>query len=149
LFWFRNTNIQRERLFFKPPGSYTTFDYNSKYVDEYVTKEKILTKEELDKINQIVNFFSYEEVKKKLYTEKRIKHSVDQVYNWFIENYDDPANGVPYSSSEGGYQYWNGGPYDPNDEIQAHYPHIDQDVLKEVLDKIYAFGSEWVKKGEY
>lgn len=129
-----------------------------KYADEFITKKNILTQQETDQISKInfqTNFGNLNSVskinkpKKKVVVIKRRRYSVDQIYDWFMDNYEDPANGVPYMSSEGGYIYWNGGPYEPDDVIQSEYPNIDQETLDEVLDRIYADGYEWVLKGTY
>jgi hypothetical protein len=87
-------------------------------------------------------------IKKRSQKLKR-KYSKEEILDWFFHNYDDPANGVPYNSKEGGYQYYLGGPFDPNDEIQDQFPDIDMDTLNQVLREIYPMGNEWVKRNVY
>lgn len=74
---------------------------------------------------------------------------VEQLVEWFFENYEDPANGVPYESAEGGYQYIAGGPYDPQEELSEHFPDASPALIEEALKRIHPLGFEWVKKGEY
>lgn len=68
---------------------------------------------------------------------------------WFEENYEDPANGVPHDSGEGGYQYFNGGPYDPNEVLQEEYPEAPLSVVEAACEHIYGNGADWVRKGDY
>ncbi|MBN9987125.1 hypothetical protein [Rhizobium laguerreae] len=53
----------------------------------------------------------------------------DEMREWFLENYEDPANSLPYSSGDGGFQWVNGGPYSP------------LEALQEEFDRIYSFES--------
>ncbi len=74
-----------------------------------------------------------------------------ELVEWFNENYKDPADGVPFESAEGGYQFVNGGPYDAEDEIRgwwANTPGISEDVIEESIDQIDV-NTEWVKTDEY
>lgn len=52
-----------------------------------------------------------------------------EMSEWFHANYEDPANSLPYSSGDGGYQWVNGGPYSP------------LEVLQEEFDSVYSFES--------
>lgn len=53
----------------------------------------------------------------------------DEMREWFHENYEDPANSLPYSSGDGGFQWVNGGPYSP------------LEALQEEFDSVYSFES--------
>lgn len=127
------------------------------YVDEFITRKNVLTSEENEQIEKslLYNFFQFDDGEnsrsQKMKRKKIIRHkpTKEEVIEWFNNNYDDPANGVPYMSSEGGYQYWNGGPYDAEEEIQEHFPFISEKVLQESLNEITAYGTEWVKKYQY
>lgn len=68
---------------------------------------------------------------------------------WFHENYEDPANGVPYDGREGGYQYVFGGPYDPNEVLQGEFPDVPYETAERAVQIICDYGGEWVKKGDY
>jgi hypothetical protein len=59
--------------------------------------------------------------------------------DWFLANYEDPAESTPYCSAEGGYQYLCGGPYAAREEIDAHFQNeltaqFDADELEEIID---------------
>jgi hypothetical protein len=75
--------------------------------------------------------------------------SVDQMVDWFFEHYEDPANGVPFDSREGGYQYVGGGPYDAEDVLVSQFPDASPGEIGEAVMLIDHNGSEWVKKGDY
>ena len=44
--------------------------------------------------------------------------AVEAIKDWFLENFEDPAESTPYESAEGGYQYIWGGPYDTRDIVE-------------------------------
>jgi PIN like domain len=74
---------------------------------------------------------------------------VKQMMVWFFENYEDPAQGVPFESAEGGYQYVNGGPYNALEELMQQFPDAPEDALLEAGELIENEGWEWVKRGDY
>jgi hypothetical protein len=45
----------------------------------------------------------------------------EEMRQWFLENYEDPTNSLPYSSGDGGYQWINGGPYTPLEALQEEF----------------------------
>lgn len=77
------------------------------------------------------------------------KKRADEIVDWFFKNYEDPAEGVPYESREGGYQYVNGGPYKAEDEIYKNFPDIDEATLRRAVKIIEKDRYEWIKKDEY
>lgn len=86
-------------------------------------------------------------------TKKRdARRNVDNMVQWFLERYEDPANGVPYDGREGGYQYVMGGPYDASDELQEEFddgtPRMRR-IIDEAVKRIENEGIEWVRVGEY
>ncbi|WP_336725032.1 hypothetical protein [Cellulosimicrobium cellulans] len=74
---------------------------------------------------------------------------VDQMIEWFHENYMDPANGVPYNSGQGGYLYVNGGPFDAFEVLSEEFPEALQDELNEAADLLAKESLEWVRQGDY
>jgi len=68
---------------------------------------------------------------------------------WFSENYDDPANFLPYETREGGYQYLYGGPYELDEilyeEFGDKYP---DEYIKRVIEGLeHQYGDVgWAKK---
>ncbi|MFJ6906342.1 hypothetical protein [Streptomyces griseoluteus] len=75
--------------------------------------------------------------------------SVDQMVDWFFDNYEDPANGVPFDSGEGGYQYVLGGPHDAHDVLSAQFPYASTSDIDEAVRLIESEAHEWVQKGVY
>jgi hypothetical protein len=62
---------------------------------------------------------------------------LDAMRSWFYENYEDPVHNCPYISSEGGYQYIYGGPYDAREELEQEFSGIvDEDVIEELADEL-------------
>jgi uncharacterized protein YutE (UPF0331/DUF86 family) len=73
----------------------------------------------------------------------------DELVEWFYEHYKDPANGVPFESREGGYQYFNGGPYDPWEVLADEFSWVHEEVIEDAANRIYPNGFEWVEIGQY
>lgn len=74
---------------------------------------------------------------------------VSEMVDWFLERYMDPANGVPFESQEGGYQYINGGPYDAEDVLTDNFPYATPDEIDEAVALIEPGGYEWVRSEDY
>ena len=66
--------------------------------------------------------------------------AISEMKDWFFDNYDDPANFLPYETKAGGYQYLFGGPYElsnvlheefsskyPNEYIESTINHIENE----------------------
>lgn len=69
---------------------------------------------------------------------------IDTLVEWFHSNYEDPVNGLPYISSEGGYQWIYGGPYDAREELEGQFPNEDEDIIDAAVEEIEADGLlEW------
>ncbi len=63
---------------------------------------------------------------------------------WFYENYEDPVHGCPYMSSEGGYQYIYGGPYDAREELDGEFGGVvDDEVIEELADELNNECADW------
>lgn len=76
--------------------------------------------------------------------------SVERIIEWFLDNYEDPANAVPYDSREGGYQYYAGGPYDPWDVLIEEFEDVPRFIVEAAASElVWQGGDEWVKKGQY
>ncbi|MEX5748921.1 hypothetical protein [Massilia sp. X63] len=67
---------------------------------------------------------------------------------WFLSRYCDPAIETPYMSSEGGYIFVHGGPYDPDEVIQDRFHNsVPYRVMKSLInDLIDKTGSEWAPR---
>ncbi|HGL6714606.1 hypothetical protein NTJ56_20835 [Burkholderia contaminans] len=64
---------------------------------------------------------------------------------WFLDRYEDPANETPWDGEDGEYVFVWGGPYDPNDEIQARFSDVvDYPVMADVISDLHLMvGDEW------
>lgn len=145
-------------------NSATFFDYAQK-IAEIGSSDKAIN-ETLDLVEQkrtisfninqdlVQKIFEIEEKKrkkkKKIRKEKISKKpTVQEMVDWFYTHYEDPANGVPYESKEGGYQYIFGGPYDPQEELSDEFVNAEYENIEKAGQEIYSNGFEWVKIGEY
>lgn len=64
---------------------------------------------------------------------------------WFLARFCDPAEDLPYNGREGGFQFVNGGPYDPNDELQDRFGQVVEcPVIERLVYELYQMvGQEW------
>tara|TARA_B100001971_G_C18244874_1_gene573527 strand:- start:243 stop:1634 length:1392 start_codon:yes stop_codon:yes gene_type:complete len=70
--------------------------------------------------------------------------AADEMEEWFRENYEDPANSLPYESREGGYQWIYGGPETPLDALQDGFAEqFPLDLIEEVATRITAKSGIW------
>ena len=74
---------------------------------------------------------------------------VASMIQWFLDNYEDPANSVPFDSGVGGYQYKSGGPYEADEVLREHYSHVPDHLIDQAAERLNSSCAEWVKKGEY
>lgn len=62
---------------------------------------------------------------------------VEIMKNWFYGHYEDPVMSCPYISSEGGYQYIYGGPYDAHDELCNEFLGVvSEEIIIELADHL-------------
>lgn len=71
----------------------------------------------------------------------------EEMRRWFYENYEDPANLLPYESKEGGYFYLWGGPYDAREVLSdKFYDEYPDDVIEELAKELEDECWEWSAK---
>lgn len=72
-------------------------------------------------------------------------HQLIAIRAWFHARYCDPAYETPYISSEGGYIFVNGGPYNPSIELHDRFDGIVEDrVIKQVIEEmLLEVGEQW------
>lgn len=69
---------------------------------------------------------------------------IEEVVDWFRDHYEDPAERTSYASSEGGYLWDHGGPFDAREEIQENFPDLPEPVLDAAVEEIQRDGIfEW------
>ena len=71
---------------------------------------------------------------------------------WFLDNYEDPAENTPYDGKEGGYLFINGGPCDPQDELSVFDEFVDSELIESLADELSGDGQEWtniVRPGDH
>ena len=68
---------------------------------------------------------------------------------WFDEHFDPPDE-LPYDSSEGGYQWIWGGPYDARDQLESEFGGaVNDELIEELADELSDRSAEWSGKPEY
>jgi hypothetical protein len=69
---------------------------------------------------------------------------VEAMREWFLQNFEDPAENTPYDSGEGGYQFIWGGPYDAQEQLSEEFGGVvPDDVIEELADKLSDISTEW------
>jgi hypothetical protein len=75
----------------------------------------------------------------------RRDHQIIAVREWFLARYCDPVHDTPYNGHEGGFQFIDGGPYDPADVLPNRFASVvKDDVIQEVVAELHrGVGDEW------
>lgn len=69
---------------------------------------------------------------------------IEKMRKWFFQHFEDPAENTPYMTSEGGYIWVHGGPYDAREELQAAFGHeVPEDLINELADELTQQCWEW------
>ncbi len=73
---------------------------------------------------------------------------IEVMKEWFLQNFEDPAEKTPHESAEGGYQWIWGGPYDASEVLGSEFgEHVPEDVLDEIVAEVEADGIyDWAPK---
>jgi len=70
--------------------------------------------------------------------------AADLIVDWFLHFYSDPADETPYNSSEGGYQFVYGGPYDAEEEIlDAFDDRASAEAIAAAIDELNKSYDMW------
>jgi hypothetical protein len=70
----------------------------------------------------------------------------DAMRVWFYSHYEDPANETPYTS-EDGYLYFHGGPYEAKEVLEGHFELLVPDeVIEKLADELERESSEWAPR---
>lgn len=66
--------------------------------------------------------------------------------NWFFSIYEDPVENTPYDSSEGGYIYIHGGPYEAIEEIEREFGGVvHEEIIHALASELDDISSVWTK----
>ena len=69
---------------------------------------------------------------------------IEEMRNWFFENYQDPVNACPFESSSGGYYFIWGGPYEAKDVLYQEFGSIiDENIIDELATELDQITIEW------
>ncbi|MGR4844944.1 hypothetical protein ACIPSK_20395 [Rhizobium sp. LARHSG275] len=73
---------------------------------------------------------------------------IASMVEWFFDNFEDPAEKTPHASSDGGYQYIWGGPYDASEELYSHFGDVaTEELIQAAVDEVQRDGLfEWAPK---
>jgi hypothetical protein len=74
-----------------------------------------------------------------------VDEAADVIREWFLANFEDPAQHTPYNSAEGGYQYIWGGPYDAREVIEDVFSaEASQEIIEAAVAAVEEDGiTEW------
>lgn len=76
--------------------------------------------------------------------EEEREAKLEEMREWFYANYEDPAERTPYMTSEGGYIWIWGGPYDAREELEANFGHeVPEDLIDELVEELNSECFEW------
>ena len=74
---------------------------------------------------------------------------IEAMKTWFYQHFEDPAESTPYISSEGGYQFIHGRPYDAKEELDSEFEGtVPDEVIQELADELSDFALEWAPRGD-
>jgi hypothetical protein len=71
------------------------------------------------------------------------EEQIEMMRLWFRENYEDPVERTPYESSEGGYIYIWGGPYDAREELSVFEGYVPDEVIEKLAHDLSMDCPEW------
>lgn len=72
--------------------------------------------------------------------------SADDMVDWLLERYEDPANQLPYDSAEGGYQYQGDGPYDAEELLREQFPRAADRTIEQAVRVLNDTSIDWIRK---
>ncbi len=80
------------------------------------------------------------------------EEKINAMKKWFLVNYYNPVENLPYISREGGYQWIYGGPYEINEELDDRfYSVVDGPLIEQAIKELtndYCC-DEWAKWSDY
>ncbi|MBE2206591.1 MAG: hypothetical protein IAE84_03345 [Saprospiraceae bacterium] len=86
--------------------------------------------------------FSKEEIRD---ADKETQKSI--MKTWFLWHYENPSENTPHVSSEGGFLYFCGGPYDATEELMSEFEEsVSEEVIQELINELEEEAYEWAGK---
>jgi hypothetical protein len=72
--------------------------------------------------------------------------STDQMVQWFLEHYADPAKLVPHNSGEEKYQYRINEPYNAQEVLAENFPGATEEDLTQAVTSLEETSTEWIAR---
>jgi hypothetical protein len=77
-----------------------------------------------------------------------VEDAAELIKDWFLANFEDPAQETPYDGREGGYLYIHGGPYEVDDVIGNVFAGVASDeIIQAAVEAVELEGFEWAPAG--
>lgn len=108
---------------------------------ETIPSVTIESEEQLEDIEDAI-----EDYKQQRYEEKEAEQNakIEEMTEWFFQNYEDPIHNMPYDSEDGDYIYIYGGPYEALEALHGEFRDIDENLIEQAADEINSHGWVWV-----
>jgi|GEM_PF-3245821 len=78
-----------------------------------------------------------------------VDEKIEEMTDWLLENFEDPADSLPFESADGGYSYIWGGPYETkellDEKFGGRYSEALIDLAVEFIERKYGY-IEWSGK---
>ncbi|MCR6735667.1 MAG: hypothetical protein NVV83_17000 [Afipia sp.] len=71
--------------------------------------------------------------------------AIEEMREWFFENFENPVESTPFESAEGGYIYIWGGPYGTRDVVETVFSDFaSENAIAELVEKLDRESPDWV-----
>ena len=77
---------------------------------------------------------------------------IEELVDWFTDNFEDATDIVPYDDVNDEFEYYNGGPYDPIEELDDMFNDRSDkihSIIEQAVERILHTSTQWVRPGEY
>src|SRR5262245_34602401 len=99
----------------------------------------------MKKVRPFLNDPDYDAVSRTAFRRMRKAEKRELMVRWFHENFENPAESLPYESAEGGYQWIWGGPYDAREQLFDKFgDFVPESLIEEVAEEVEREGvTDW------
>lgn len=74
------------------------------------------------------------------------EEKTEYMKEWFHSRYEDPVNHTPYMTSEGGYIWIYGGPFDAQEELENEFfEFVDELLIEELSEELSDESFQWTR----